>query len=107
MVAGWLPGRCQCCLRPALRLRSLLFDRENLRDQLTEAQRTTLVGQLAALTPEQPVWIEQKSALTPLGKQTWQEWLTRGFFDGFGILVELQSVGRDITLRKEMSLGDG
>ena len=76
----------------------------NLLPLLTDEERAKLKLQIEELTPEEPVWVEQKSALTPLGKQTWQEWVTRGFFDQDGKLLELQSLGRDITLRKDLSL---
>jgi GAF domain-containing protein len=36
----------------------------------------------------------------PNGKRVWQEWTDRGIFDDEGHLVEVQSVGRDITERK-------
>ncbi len=38
--------------------------------------------------------------MTPSGQIHWQEWVDRGIFDKTGRLVELQSVGRDITDRK-------
>ena len=77
---------------------------QNLLRLLTETQRVRLTEQMAGLTPEEPVWVEQKAATTPLGKQTWQEWVNRGFFNETGKLIQMQSLGRDITLRKELSL---
>ena len=35
------------------------------------------------------------------GRIRWMEFVNRGFFDGQGSLLEIQSVGRDITVRKE------
>jgi signal transduction histidine kinase len=77
---------------------------KSLLPRLSAARRSQLEDRLAGLTPSQPTWVEQKPAITPMGKKTWQEWVTRGFFDEAGRLVELQSLGRDITLEKELSL---
>ena len=38
----------------------------------------------------------------PDGETRWQRWSDRAIFDDKGSLVEYQSVGRDITVRKEM-----
>ncbi len=77
---------------------------KNLLVLLSPEQQERLRQRLASLCPTQPSWVEQKPAVTPLGKKTWQEWVTRGLFDESGRLVELQSLGRDITLQKELSL---
>ena len=36
----------------------------------------------------------------PSGEIAWQEWTDRGIFDDAGKLIEVQSIGRDITARK-------
>lgn len=52
------------------------------------------------LTPENPLVTDEHLWHSPLGKEVWEEWTDRAFFDKKGEVVELQSVGRDITDRK-------
>jgi len=58
--------------------------------------------QLASLTLENPVATYERRAVLPGGKMGWQQWTTRALFDDQGNLVEYQSVGRDITERRQM-----
>ncbi len=55
---------------------------------------------LAAITPESPVASSEHQVSGPKGEVRWIEWADRGFFDEHGRVVELQSVGHDITERK-------
>lgn len=53
------------------------------------------------LTPANPVAEPYEHRVTrPDGDQVWQYWVDRGIFDGAGRVVEIQSVGLDITARK-------
>ena len=36
------------------------------------------------------------------GTVVWQQWSNRAFFDAAGNITEYQSVGRDITVKKEI-----
>lgn len=63
-----------------------------------------VLKQIAALTPENPVNTHQERVIIPGGKYRWQEWSNRGIFDEWGRLIEVQSVGRDITQQKEAEL---
>ncbi|HEX9736414.1 MAG TPA: sigma 54-interacting transcriptional regulator [Thermoanaerobaculia bacterium] len=55
-------------------------------------------ARLEALGPEAPVSTAQHRVLLPDGESGgWQEWTDRAIFDAEGRLVELQSVGRDVT----------
>ena len=55
---------------------------------------------IAALTPESPTKDDEWEMTLPNGERVWQEWTDRGIFDAEGTLLEIQSVGRDITERK-------
>ena len=56
----------------------------------------------ASLTPENPVGVIEHRIIMPDGSMRWQQWSDRAIFDPDGRTVkEYQSVGRDITDRKE------
>ena len=67
---------------------------------VAEQDREKLRQKVSALTPSNPVAVDVHRSLLPSGEFGWQEWSDRGIFDARGRLVELQSVGRDITERK-------
>jgi PAS domain S-box-containing protein len=56
----------------------------------------------ASFSPEKPVGMIENRNLLPNGELGWQQWTTRAIFDEQGRLLEFQSVGRDITARKQM-----
>lgn len=49
------------------------------------------------LTPQHPRSQVEEEAILPSGEIRWQYWEDLGIFDGTGKLVEIQSIGRDIT----------
>ena len=51
------------------------------------------------LTPGIPVQVSEYHIVKPSGDDAWLAWYDRGIFDGDGKLVEIQSVGHDITDR--------
>jgi PAS domain S-box-containing protein len=57
-----------------------------------------------SLTPTNPVASIDHRIVMPDGQVRWQRWSDRAIFDGSGTVVEYQSVGRDITERKEAEL---
>ncbi|MFA5295836.1 MAG: PAS domain S-box protein [Methanoregulaceae archaeon] len=65
-------------------------DREQLRDHL------------AALTPENPGASIEHRIIMPDGSIRWQHWSDRAILDEQGRVSEYQSVGRDVTEKKEM-----
>jgi PAS domain S-box-containing protein len=67
---------------------------------VAEEYREGVREKIRSLTPERPVATHVHQSLVPGGHLRWQEWTDRGIFDEEGHLVELQSVGRDITERK-------
>ncbi|MDD2443356.1 MAG: PAS domain S-box protein, partial [Desulfotomaculaceae bacterium] len=55
---------------------------------------------LASLSMENPVSVVEHRVILPGGEVRWHQWTDRAIFDGYGRLVEFQSVGRDVTKRK-------
>jgi PAS domain S-box-containing protein len=57
-------------------------------------------AQLRALSPVQPTVVIENRVCSASGEVRWMQFINRGFFDASGKLLEIQSVGRDITDRK-------
>lgn len=55
---------------------------------------------IASLTVDSPTTVDEHRVLRSDGTVCWQEWTNRALFDEDGVLVEYQSVGRDITTQK-------
>jgi PAS domain S-box-containing protein len=56
---------------------------------------------LAQLTPTNPLITYEHQVIAPDANIRWQHWTDRAIFDRDGRLLEIQSVGRDVTERKE------
>jgi PAS domain S-box-containing protein len=67
---------------------------------IAEEDREAVRNRIAALTPEAPISTDEHRVIRPDGSTGWQQWTDRAFFDAEGKVVELQSVGHDITDRK-------
>ena len=65
-----------------------------------EDDREALREHIAGLSPAQSVSEGELRVLGPDGHVYWFDWTARGVFDEQGQLIEVQSVGRDITERK-------
>ena len=59
-----------------------------------------VIRQLASFGPAQAVRTYEHEVLLPNGNRGWQEWTDQAIFNESGVLVEFQSVGRDVTDRK-------
>lgn len=57
-------------------------------------------AQLATLSPGNPVVTVENRVFAGDGSEHWMQFVNRAFFDGAGALLEIQSVGRDITERR-------
>jgi len=68
---------------------------------LIEEDRQAIREKLASLSPENPVIVDEHREYRPDSSLAWFQWMGRGIFDETGQLIEVQSVGRDITERKE------
>jgi PAS domain S-box-containing protein len=66
---------------------------------ITEADRAGVQERIRALSPAQPVSTGRHRAVAAAGNVIWMEWVDRAIYDSDGRIVELQSVGRDITER--------
>ena len=56
---------------------------------------------IESLSPANPVVTGEHRVILPNGGMGWNEWTDRAFFDDEGHVIEIQSVGRDITDRKK------
>ncbi len=65
------------------------------RDDIAHVER-----ELARITPETPIVVVENRVFDGAGRLRWMEFVNRGFHDPNGALVELQSIGRDISARK-------
>ena len=72
------------------------------RPKIPKEDHAPLKEHFASLTPEHPVGVIEHRTIQPGGDICWQQWTDRAFFDAHGSVVEYQSVGRDITIQKQM-----
>ena len=68
---------------------------------IIEEERERLKEHVARLNRENPVGMMEHRVVMPTGEIRWQHWTNRAILDGQGNVVEFQSVGRDITDRKQ------
>lgn len=68
---------------------------------MNEEERRLVHAKFDALSPSNPVITDQHWVVGPGGAMRWHEWTDRGFFDDAGRLIEVQSVGRDLTEQYE------
>ena len=59
-----------------------------------------ILQNIAALSPERPSFIALNRDRRPNNQIGWTQWLNKGIFNEQGKLIEIQSVGRDITTLK-------
>jgi PAS domain S-box-containing protein len=69
-------------------------------DHVYEVARAYYQGQLVRLSLESPTATVEERVFTPRGMR-WLQWTDTAIFDGEGRIVEYQSVGRDVTKRRE------
>ncbi len=58
-------------------------------------------AKLATISPSNPVVVMENRVLSGKGNIHWMQFVNRGFYDNDMNLKEIQSVGRDITARKQ------
>ncbi|MBS4019433.1 MAG: PAS domain-containing protein [Dechloromonas sp.] len=61
-------------------------------------------AKLAELSPDNPVVTIENRVYAGDGTLHWMQFINRGFFDTDGKLLEVQSVGRDVTARRQAKL---
>ncbi len=70
-------------------------------DLVPADQAEAIREKIASLTPKAPASTDEHKVYLPSGRVAWNQWTDRGLFDDDGNLIEIQSVGRDVTLRRE------
>jgi PAS domain S-box-containing protein len=66
---------------------------------ITDDDRLEVRARIACLSPERPVSSGRHRAHGTGGNVIWMEWVDRAIYDERGDIIELQSVGRDVTDR--------
>lgn len=67
---------------------------------IPEEDQAKVEQAIAQLSPDNPLVTYSHRVYAPDGSIRWMEWTDRALYDAKGNLVELQSVGRDITKQK-------
>ncbi len=65
-----------------------------------EEDRSAVFGRFRSLTPENPVISYEHRVRAPDEGIRWQGWTDRALFNDEGMIIQIQSVGRDVTDRK-------
>ncbi len=68
---------------------------------IPEEDRDTVRRKIKKLTPSNPVLVDEHRVTRSDGTIRWNRWTDRGIFDNEGKLIEVQSVGYDVTERKK------
>jgi len=74
---------------------------KNFFELIPESQRTGARKHLASFSPQTPAISYEHEVHSADGSIRWQHWVDRAFFDSRGTITEYQSVGLDITDRKQ------
>ena len=103
-IVRWLPDGTRIFVNAAYcryfqRSRDELVGSNRLAEVMA-ADRPAMLARVADFTVDAPAGGGQHRVLRPDGSVGWQEWTDRAVFDADGVLVEIQSIGRDITERK-------
>ncbi|WP_321508027.1 PAS domain S-box protein [uncultured Methanoregula sp.] len=69
--------------------------------EIPKDERILVHQHILSLTKDNPAGSIEHRIITPSGKVRWQHWNDRAIVDPLGNIIEYQSVGRDITRRKE------
>ncbi len=68
---------------------------------IPESDRETVKASISTMTVESPNWSQEHRVISSNGEIRWQRWTDRAQFDANGQPVAYQSVGEDITKRKQ------
>ena len=74
---------------------------KNIMELVPEEEHQKVKDDFSTLNLKNPVLVHEHKIIAANGEVRWQQWTNRGIFDNEGKLLEYQSVGRDITDRKE------
>ncbi len=108
MIVRWTPDGTRLYVNPAYAAHFGKSQDEmagtSLRESMTADEWEDLEGRVSQLSPRHPLAEHERQLTTPRGLVRWHEWKSRGVFDMTGRLTEIQSVGRDVTDRREVEL---
>ena len=68
---------------------------------IPEAERETVLTSITELTAESPMQSHEHRVIAPGGEIRWQRWTNRALFNGQGLATAFQSLGEDVTDRRE------
>ncbi|MCS6825775.1 MAG: PAS domain S-box protein [Caldilinea sp.] len=110
MLCRWRPDRTLTFVNPAFCAHFRCTPEELLgrdfAELFPESERPQIIQSVAqglkCLTPERPMYTLLQRAQDEHGRVLWREWTDCAIFDSEGNLVEVQSVGRDVTERVQM-----
>jgi PAS domain S-box-containing protein len=72
--------------------------------RLPADEQQRMQAHVASFSPENPVQTIEHRVLWSDGEIHWQQWTNRAIFDADGKVVEFQSVGRDVTERRQAEM---
>jgi PAS domain S-box-containing protein len=104
-IVRWLPNGVQTfvnesCCRYFGKSRDELIGSDILL-MVDEADQEKVRESVSSFTPESPVSMCEYRVIRADGSVGWNQWTNRAIYDEKGQLVEIQSVGYDITERKD------
>lgn len=77
---------------------------QNFLDLFPESDQITIKADIAALTVDASTQSHEHRVIGPNGEIRWQRWTNRAIFNDQGQTVSFQSVGEDITDRKQAEM---
>lgn len=108
MICRWLPdttllyvNRAYCWFQGMTR--DELVGRRFI-DFLTDLQQEKFLEKIKKFTLQLPTMVYEQQVTNGHDKLTWLQWRDTAFFDEDGNLIEVQSVGRDITQSKDKEI---
>ena len=109
-IVRWLPdgtctfvnsAYCEYVCRPRGELLG-----QPIRRMYDEATKAAYARDLLRMTPDHPRLSREISFVDSNGREVWQHWVDHGVFDSRRNLIEIQSVGRDITAERRRAEKD-
>ena len=104
LICRFRPDTCITFVNPAYLRFFGCQEQEKLgtcwRERLPAEEREAVLQAFAALTPESPFYSSEREYPGEDGQSRWISWVDQGIFDSQGRLVEILSVGREITEQK-------
>ncbi|MCP4040567.1 MAG: PAS domain S-box protein, partial [Gammaproteobacteria bacterium] len=69
---------------------------------IPDEDRDMVMANISMLTPESPMQSHEHPVIASDGEDRWQRWTNRALFDTEGQPIAYQSIGEDITVRKQI-----